>query len=154
MGLKVSNLSHQTSVVTRPSPFNFREKRIPTKTKSSEISKVFIRRKEEYSMCGQTHRQTQKERELSPCGSFSHFYGAFLPDFLWPIIMISLVQSLYLVYLRVLPCAYASLSQDGFYQRGLWVFNITEHHSLLDLQGAFLLMYSQGRLLTLRMRNM
>ena len=60
-----------------------------------------------------TDTQADTERELSPHGSFSHFYGAFLPGFLWPI-MISPVQSLYLIYLRVLPCAYASLSQDGF----------------------------------------
>ena len=36
-------------------------------------------------------------------------------------------------------CALASLSQDGFYQRGIWV-----EHSLtllpLDLEGAFLCM--------------
>ena len=30
-------------------------------------------------------------------------------------------QSLYLVYLRILSCVYASLNQDGFYRRGLWV---------------------------------
>ena len=48
--------------------------------------------------------QAGSERELCPRGSFNHFYGAFLPGFLWPIILLCLVVSLYLVYLRVLPC--------------------------------------------------
>ena len=40
-------------------------------------------------------------------------------------------------------CAGTSLCQDGFYRRGLWVVNVSWHHSLFDLQGAFLLMCSQ-----------
>ena len=51
-------------------------------------------------------------------------------------------------------CAHTSLSQDGFYLRGIWIDNITWHHSPSDLQGAFLCMCSRGDLLTLRMRNM
>ena len=51
-------------------------------------------------------------------------------------------------------CAGASLSQDGFCRRGLWVVSVSWHHSPLDLQGAFLRMCSRGGLLTLRMRNM
>ena len=51
-------------------------------------------------------------------------------------------------------CVHASLSQDGFYWRGLWVDLATWHHSPFDLQGAFLHMYSRGGLLTSRMRNM
>ncbi|CAI9161650.1 unnamed protein product [Rangifer tarandus platyrhynchus] len=35
--------------------------------------------------------------------------GAFLPGFLWPIILLCLVLSLYLVYFRVLPSAGACL---------------------------------------------
>ena len=49
-------------------------------------------------------------RESLPRGSLNHFYGAFLPSFLWPIILICLVPSLYLVYLRILPCVHAHLS--------------------------------------------
>ena len=43
------------------------------------------------------------ERDLCPLSSLNHFYGAFLPVFLWPIIFLCLVLSPYLVYLRVLP---------------------------------------------------
>ena len=49
---------------------------------------------------------------------------------------------------------HASLRQDGFYRRGLWVVSISWHHSPFDLQGAFLRMCSWGGLLTSRMRNM
>ena len=38
-----------------------------------------------------------------------HFYGAFLLGFLWLIILLFLVLSLYLVYLRVLPCVHVHL---------------------------------------------
>ena len=50
-------------------------------------------------------------------------------------------------------CVHASLSQDGFYPKGLWV-----DHPLtsppFDLQGAFLCMCGPGGLLTSRMREM
>ena len=46
---------------------------------------------------------TGTEAESCPCGGLNHFYGAFLPGFLWPIILICLVHSPYLVYLRILP---------------------------------------------------
>ena len=50
------------------------------------------------------------------CSSLNYLYGAFLLGFLWPIILICLVQSPYLVYLRIpTMCAHASLSQDGVY---------------------------------------
>ena len=57
-------------------------------------------------MHGKTHGQTQGERgaESQPHGSLNYFYGAFLPGFLWPVILICLVQSPDLVYLRNLPC--------------------------------------------------
>ena len=51
-------------------------------------------------------------------------------------------------------CACTSLSQDGFYRRGLWVDLATWHHSPFDLQGGFLRMCSWGGLLTSGMRNM
>ena len=41
---------------------------------------------------------------LGPCGSSNYFYGVFLPGFLWPIILICLVHSPYLGYLRTLLC--------------------------------------------------
>ena len=61
------------------------------------------------------------EKGQCPCGSLNHLYGALLPGFLWPVILLCLVLSPYLVYLRVLPCVRTSLSQDGFQRRGLWV---------------------------------
>ena len=42
--------------------------------------------------------------ELLPHGSLNHLDGAFLLGFLWPIIMICLVHSPYLAYLRILLC--------------------------------------------------
>ena len=54
-------------------------------------------------MChGQTHGQTQ--RESYPHDSLNHLYGAFLPDFFWLIILISLGLSPCLMHLRILPC--------------------------------------------------
>ena len=43
-------------------------------------------------------------RESCPHGSLNHVYGAVLLSFLWPIILLCLVLSPYLVYLRALPC--------------------------------------------------
>ena len=60
------------------------------------------------------------EAESRPGGSLNHFYRAFLPGFP-SIILICLVQSSNLVYLRILPCLHTSLSPDGFQCRGLWV---------------------------------
>ena len=41
--------------------------------------------------------------ESCRCGSFNYFYRALLLVFLWLIILICLVHSPYLVYLRILP---------------------------------------------------
>ena len=52
----------------------------------------------------QVNSERERVTELHPHGSVSYFYGAFLPGFLWPIILIFLVHSPYLVYLKNLPC--------------------------------------------------
>ena len=57
------------------------------------------------------HRWT----ESHPPGCLIHFCGAFLLGFLWPVILICLVLSPYLVYLRILPWVPGCASQ------GLWV---------------------------------
>ena len=44
------------------------------------------------------------QRVSHPRGNLSHFYGAFLLGFLWPIISLFLDLSLYWVYFKVLPC--------------------------------------------------
>ena len=49
-------------------------------------------------------RYTGRLRELCLCGGLNRFYGAFLPIFLWPIILLGLVLIPYLVYFRILPC--------------------------------------------------
>lgn len=38
---------------------------------------------------------------------------ALLPGFLWPIVLLCLVLSLYLVYLRVLPCVHLLAKMDS-----------------------------------------
>ena len=55
-------------------------------------------------------RHTGKLRESRPRGSLNLSYGVFLLEFLWPIILLSLVLSPYVVYLKVLPCAHMHLS--------------------------------------------
>ena len=51
-------------------------------------------------------------------------------------------------------CAHASLSQDGFCHKDLWVVSIVQHHSLFDLQGTLSVHLQLGGLLTSKMRNM
>lgn len=89
--------------------------------------------------CKQTHWWAQNES--CPHGSLNHLYAAV---FLLPLVnhLVSPGSESKLVYLMVLPCAYASLSQEGFKGEGLWV---DWHHllwggtpSLFDPQGAFL----------------
>lgn len=43
------------------------------------------------------HMGRLRKREWYPCGGLSHFYGSFLPGFLWLIALSCLVQSPYLV---------------------------------------------------------
>ena len=118
------------------------------------MSKVFIRRKK--GACGQTHGWAQ--RESCPRGSLNHLYGAFLLGFLWPIILLCLALSPYLVYLRVLLCVRASLSQDAFYQRGLWQVDITYYGvappPFLTLEEPFCACVVWKVSLPSRMRNM
>ena len=51
--------------------------------------------------------RADSEKELRLRGSLNHLHGAFLLGFLWPIILLCLVLSLYLVYFSVLPCVHA-----------------------------------------------
>ena len=104
-----------------------------------------------------THGLRERGIESHPWDSLIYCYGAFLWGFLWPIIVIFLALSLYLVYLRILPCMFVHLlakmnsSEEAY---GSW------HHlvwgdvpSLFDLQG--LLRMCMGEVsLTSRMRNM
>ena len=90
--------------VTSPG-FSALQKRIPTRMESSEASTVFIRRRKS-AVCVDRQWQAQGETvaESHSHSSLDYFNGMFLPGFLWPIILICLVHSLYLVYLRILLC--------------------------------------------------
>ena len=75
--------------------------------------KLFIKRKR------YTGRLRGRVTELHLCGSLNYFYGASC-GFLWPIIFICLVHSLYLVYLRIFPCVHMQLlAKMNFTGRGL-----------------------------------
>ena len=120
------------------------QKRILRKTKSSETCEVFIRRKKS-TVCVDRHtgRFKQTVSESHPCSSLNYFYGIFLPGFVWPGILICLVHSPHLVYLRILPCVRASLSQDGSYCKGSWVDYPLTWLSF-HFQGAFSVRCGQG----------
>ena len=45
------------------------------------------------------HTLAGSERELRPSASLNHLHGAFLPGFLWPIILLCLALRPYLVHL-------------------------------------------------------
>ena len=102
-------------------------KRIPTKMESSEASTLFIKRKRvQYVWIG---TWADSEREYLSCALvavWSTFMRCFF-QVLWKklIILVCLVHSLYLVLSQDPPkCAQASLSQNGFYRKGIWVGNI------------------------------
>ena len=111
----------------------------------------------ECSTYGQTHRQTQGEPLSCRVMALGVVHHDFDGGFFW----VSFGQSfcfvwfrcIKLVCLRTLPCVlHASLSQDGFYRKGIWV----EHPLTLlsfGLQGAFLRMCGRQGLLTWRMRT-
>ena len=44
-----------------------------------------------------SERERERETESHPHGNLNYFYGSILSVFLWPIILICLVQSPYLV---------------------------------------------------------
>ena len=95
-------LDHQGLVASdKPWPSALQKMNFYKEAESSETSKLFIGRKR---VCVGRHMGELRERESCPRGSLNHLYGAFLPGFLWPITLLCLALSLYLVYLRVLPC--------------------------------------------------
>ena len=53
-----------------------------------------------------TLRESESESKSHPHGNFNQLFRKFL----WPIILICLVLSLYLEYLRVIPCVHVHLS--------------------------------------------
>ena len=74
------------------------QKRISAKKESSEARKVFIRRKKStVRVDRQMGRLRGKVSEFHPHSGLNYFYGAFLPRFLWRIILICLIHSPYLI---------------------------------------------------------
>lgn len=59
------------------------------------------------------------ERESHLHGSLNHLYEAFIPGCLSPAILLCLVLSPYLAYLRIPTCVRAHPSQDGLQAKGL-----------------------------------
>ena len=98
------------------------QKRISTKTESSEASKVFIKRKESTVRVNRhMGRLRGRVPELGPCGGLNRLDRAFLPVFLWPIILICLVHSPYLVHHRTLPCLRTHLLAKIDPTTSIWV---------------------------------
>ena len=122
------------------------QKRISTKMESNGACKVFIKREKVQYVWTVTQEDSGGERvtESHPRGSLNYFNGIFLPVFIWPIILICLVHSPYLVYLRLLPHMHTHVSQNGSYQKGIWVENpLTK--LCYGLQGSFFVYVWPGR---------
>lgn len=104
-----------------------------------ETSKVFIRGKK-YSTWGQTHGRTRRETLSCTRGSLNHCYGAFLLVS-FAVILIWLVLSLHLVYLRSLPYVHVHLlaKMDFLVETYGHLTSLTMKWRPLpfDLQGAF-----------------
>ena len=92
-----------------PGPLALR-KRISTKTESSEATEVFINRKKrvQYEVWTETSG-LRDSRWAAPSWQSELLLWSFLLGFLWLIILICLVHSPYLVYLRILPCVHMHL---------------------------------------------
>ena len=69
---------------------------------------VFIGRKKSIARVDR-HMGRLRVSESNPHGKLNYFYGSFLLIFLWSVILICLVQSPYLVYLRFLSCVHSNL---------------------------------------------
>ena len=78
---------------------------------SSEASKKYLLRGKKGQYQGlDTWVDSESERVAESCPHYSlnYFYAALL-SFLWSIILIYLVHSLYLVYLRIVTCVHMHL---------------------------------------------
>ena len=100
------------------------EKRISTKTESSEASKVLMERKKS-TVCVDRHTGEFRERDRV---TESHPHGSEL--LLWSISSWFPLanqfdfpgsQSIFGISQEPSMCAHASLSQDGFYHTGTWI---------------------------------
>ena len=79
---------------------------------SSEASKKYLLRgkKGQYQWIDTwVDSESKRVAESYPHCGLNYFYGALLLSFLWSIILICLIYSLYLVYLRILRCVHTHL---------------------------------------------
>ena len=103
--MKAPDPNHRTVVSDKGPGPSALQKRISTKTESSEASKAFIK--------GEIVQYTGILRERvrsAPSWQFELLFGVLILGFLWPIILIYLAHSLYLVYLWIPPCVRMYLS--------------------------------------------
>ena len=91
------------------------QKRIFTKMESDETVK-YLFGGGKCTVFADRRTGSLRERVSGSCpgGSLNYFYGAFLPVFLWPVILICLVRSPYLVTLRTVPyvCTHLLVKMD------------------------------------------
>lgn len=116
--------------MTRPWPFDFAKKTFP------QIQKVVKQVNWLLENGIKRGHMGTPERE-------SHTLAVVWITCMWHFVWVSashfdhMVLGPYLIYVRILPCVYTSLSQNRFQQRGLWV-DLTSLLTL-TLQGAFCL---------------
>ena len=96
------NLATRPAVSDKPLALRLCRKEFPQRWKVVKQVKYLLGGKRVQYVWIDTREDS--ERESWACGILNHLHGAFLLGFLWPVILICLVQSLYLVYLRILPC--------------------------------------------------
>ena len=99
---------------TRPWPYSFAEKEFPQRRKVVKRVKYLLGGKKEYSTCGETHGWTQR---VVPS------WITFMGHFCWPLANhfdLPDSESVFGLSQDFPTCARTSLSQDGFYWRGLW----------------------------------
>ena len=114
------------------------QKRISTKMESSEASRTFIKRKRSYVW---TDKRADSEGELLS-GTLVVVWITFMGHFFYGagILLASHFdlfgsQSIFGKSQDPPMHEHPFLSQDGFYQRGIWIENIPSHNSPFDLQG-------------------
>ena len=135
-----------------PWTFGFAEKKSPQR-QTVVKRKVFIcRKKSTVYVDRHMSKLRGKVPESHTCGSLNHLHGHFFQVFFGhDHFDLPGSQTLFGISQDPPICRQASLRQDRFYRRGLWVERLLTSLPF-DLQREFL--HFQKGLLTLRMRNM
>ena len=119
--------------MTRPWPYGFAEKEFPQRRKVVKQVKYLLGEKIRMDR----HTGGLRER-VAPLRQFESFMWGISSRFpLADHFDLPGSKSIFAICQDFPMCSCASLSQDGFYRRGLWVDLATWHHSPFDLQGAF-----------------